>query len=64
MLPVICQVPTRNCYANTAEWAVRIRFLVGPRREDFFRERAITLQKMGEQKKAEEDLAKANQLKK
>jgi tetratricopeptide (TPR) repeat protein len=37
---------------------------LGPRREDFFRERAITLQKMGEQKKAEEDLAKANQLKK
>jgi tetratricopeptide (TPR) repeat protein len=37
---------------------------LGPRREDFFRERAITLQKMGEQKKAEDDLAKANQMKK
>jgi tetratricopeptide (TPR) repeat protein len=37
---------------------------LGPQREDFYRERAITLQKMGDQAKAEQDLEKARQLKK
>ncbi|HUR46435.1 MAG TPA: tetratricopeptide repeat protein [Candidatus Saccharimonadales bacterium] len=36
---------------------------LGPQREDFYRERALTLQKMGEADKAEADLAKARQLK-
>jgi Flp pilus assembly protein TadD len=56
-------------YRSKGELEVALRHhneavALGPQREDFFRERAITLQKMGDQKKAEEDLIKANQLKK